>query len=127
MDPTSSSKRATAGAPFVVLAAVLVLTGCGRGAAQEFERPPVPVTVVVAVSQDVPIYLDAIGKTTAREVVSIQPQISGSIIAIHFKDGADVKKGDLLFTIDTRPFEASLQQARANLAKSKAEKVQAEA
>ena len=59
--------------------------------------------------QDVPTYLDAIGKTVAREVVSIQPQVSGRITKIHFTDGANVKKGDMLFTIDTRPFEANLQ------------------
>ena len=74
-----------------------------------------------------PTYLDAIGKTVAREVVSIQPQVSGSIVKIHFTDGANVKKGDMLFTIDTRPFEASLQQAQANLSKSNALKKQAEA
>src|SRR5712691_3700846 len=86
-------------------------TGCANKAQQNFERPPAPVTVSVAVAQDVPTYLDAIGKTVAREVVSIQPQVSGRITQINFTDGADVKKGQLLFTIDTRPFEASLRQA----------------
>lgn len=81
----------------------------------EVERPPAPVTVASAVTQDVPIYLDAIGKTVAREVVSIQPQVSGRVTKIHFTDGADVKTGDLLFTIDPLPFEVSLQQARSNL------------
>jgi len=85
------------------------------------------VTVVAAVTQDVPVYLDAIGKTVAREVVSIEPQVSGRVIKIHFADGTDVKKGDLLFTIDPQPFEVSLQQARANLARSAALKAQAEA
>jgi multidrug efflux system membrane fusion protein len=75
----------------------------------------------------VPTYLDAIGKTVAREVVSIQPQVSGRITKIHFTDGANVKKGQLLFTIDTRPFEASLRQAQANLSKDSALKKQAEA
>jgi multidrug efflux system membrane fusion protein len=83
--------------------------------------------VSVAISQDVPTYLDAIGKTVAREVVSIQPQVSGRIIKIHFTDGANVKKGDLLFTIDTRPFEATLRQAEANVSRDKALKKQAEA
>jgi multidrug efflux system membrane fusion protein len=85
------------------------------------------VTVVAAITQDVPVYLDAIGKTVAREVVSIEPQVSGRVIKIHFTDGTDVKKGDLLFTIDPQPFEVSLQQARANLARSAALKAQAEA
>ncbi len=104
------------------------LTGCTNKAAQQgFERPPAPVSVTEAVMQDVPNYIDAIGKTVAREVVSIQPQVSGRILKIHFTDGANVKKGDLLFTIDTRPLEANLRQAQANVAKDLALKKQAEA
>ena len=104
------------------------LTGCTNKAAQQgFERPPAPVTVTEAVMQDVPNYIDAIGKTVAREVVSIQPQVSGRILKIHFTDGANVKKGDLLFTIDTRPLEANLRQAQANVAKDLALKKQTEA
>jgi multidrug efflux system membrane fusion protein len=106
----------------------LVFTGCSNKAAQgEFERPPALVSATVAVAQDVPTYLDAIGKTVAREVVSIQPQVSGRITKIHFVDGANVKKGNLLFTIDTRPFEANLRQAQANVSKDLALKKQAEA
>jgi membrane fusion protein, multidrug efflux system len=108
------------------LSAVL-LSGCANKAQQSFERPPARVSVTVAVSQDVPTYFDAIGKTVAREVVSIQPQVSGRITKIHFVDGADVKKGEMLFTIDTRPFEANVQQARANLSRDQALKKQAEA
>lgn len=102
-------------------------TGCAHKAAQSLERPPAPVTVTAAIAQDVPTYLDAIGKTVAREVVSVQPQVSGRITKIHFTDGANVKKNDLLFTIDTRPFEANLKQAQANLSKDEALKKQAEA
>jgi multidrug efflux system membrane fusion protein len=105
----------------------LFLSGCANKAQQSFDRPPSPVQVTLAVSQDVPTYLDAIGKTVAREVVSIQPQVSGRITKIHFVDGANVRKGDLLFTIDTRPFEASLRQAQAKLSKDGALKKQAEA
>src|SRR5258708_10543471 len=109
------------------LSAVL-FTGCTNKAGQQgFERPPAPVTVTEAVSQDVTTYLDAIGKTVAREVVSIQPQVSGRIIKIHFTDGANVRKGDMLFTIDTRPFEANLRQAQANVSRDNALKKQAEA
>ena len=95
-----------------------LFTGCARNEAQQgFDRPPAPVTVTAAIMQDVPIYLDAIGKTVAREVVSIQPQVSGRITKIHFTDGANVRKGDMLFTIDPRPFEANLRQAQANVSK----------
>jgi len=113
---------------FLTALSVCFFTGCANKAAQQgFERPPAPVSVTAAVAQDVPTYLDAIGKTVAREVVSIQPQVSGRITKIHFTDGADVKKNDMLFTIDTRPFEASLRQAQANVSRDNALKKQAEA
>jgi multidrug efflux system membrane fusion protein len=110
----------------VGLSSVLI-TGCANKASQNFARPPAPVSVTEAIGQDVPTYLDAIGKTVAREVVSVQPQVSGRIMKIHFTDGANVGKGQLLFTIDTRPFEARVRQAQANLAKDEAAKRQAEA
>lgn len=103
------------------------LLGCVNKAQQNFERPPAPVVVSTAVSQDVSNYMDALGKIVARETVSIQPQVSGRITKIHFTDGANVRKGALLFTIDPRPFEANLKQAQANLAKDVAAKKQAEA
>lgn len=104
-----------------------IFSGCRGKAQRGFDRPPAPVQVSLAVSQDVPTYLDAIGKTVAREVVSIQPQVSGRIMRIHFIDGADVKKGQLLFTIDPRPFEAILKQTQASHSRSVALKKQAEA
>jgi membrane fusion protein, multidrug efflux system len=113
---------------FVAAFSLASFAGCTNKAAQQgFERPPAPVSVTKAVMQDVPTYIDAIGKTVAREVVSIQPQVSGRITKIHFTDGANVKKGDLLFTIDTRPFEANVRQAQANVTRDLALKKQAEA
>lgn len=97
------------------------LTGCDNKTQSGFTRPPAPVSVVAAVKQDVPVYLDSVGKSVASEVVSIQPQVSGRITAIHFTDGDDLKTGDLLFTIDTRPYEAQLQSAEATLAQNKAQ------
>src|SRR5436190_18235452 len=106
----------------------LLFTGCARNAAQQgFDRPPAPVTVTEAIMQDVPVYLDAIGKTVAREVVSIQPQVSGRVLKLHFTDGANVRKSDLLLSIDHSPFEASLRQAQAKVTKDLAVKKQAEA
>src|SRR5689334_25447514 len=95
----------------LLLGALASLAGCVNKAQQNFERPPAPVTVTPAVAQDVATYLDALGKIVARETVAIQPQVSGRIMQLHFTDGANVKKGQLLFTIDTRPFEANLKQA----------------
>jgi multidrug efflux system membrane fusion protein len=104
------------------LACVLgfLLTACAKKDPPPMERPPSPVTVATAVAQDVPFYLDEVGHTVAREVVSVQPEVSGKITEIHFADGANLKKGDPLFTIDPRPFEAQLNAAQANLAQSKA-------
>jgi multidrug efflux system membrane fusion protein len=111
----------------LVAALAAAASGCVNKAQQNFERPPAPVTVTPAVAQDVANYLDALGKIVARETVSIKPQVSGRITQIHFTDGANVSKGQLLFTIDPRPFEASLKQAQANLARDGALKKQAEA
>lgn len=111
----------------LISAGLLSLAGCVNKAQQSFERPPAPVKTAPAVSQDVSSYLDALGKIVARETVAIQPQVSGRIMQIHFSDGANVKKGQLLFTIDPRPFEANLRQAQANLARDAALKKQAEA
>src|SRR6185436_20170327 len=125
--PSRSWNTALVFASSVALS-VLTMTGCmNKAAPGAFERPPAPVTVTEAAMLDVPVYLDAIGKTVAREVVSIQPQVAGRITDIHFTDGANVKKGALLFTIDTRPFEAALAQARAAVSKDLALKKQAEA
>jgi multidrug efflux system membrane fusion protein len=113
---------------FLAALSAWLFTGCTNRAVQQgFERPPAPVSVTAAIMQDVPTYIDAIGKTVPREVVSIQPQVSGRIIKIHFTDGANVRKGDMLFTIDTRPFEANVRQAQANVSKDLALKKQAEA
>ena len=111
----------------VALLSALFFVGCSNQAAQPaFDRPPAPVSATVAVAQDVPTYIDAIGKTVAREVVSIQPQVSGRITKIHFTDGANVRKGEMLFTIDSAPFVAALRQAQANVEKDIALKKQAE-
>jgi membrane fusion protein, multidrug efflux system len=80
-------------------------------------RPPVPVTVVAAVQKTMPVQLEAVGTVEPYSTVSIRSQVAGAITKVHFKEGQDVKEGDLLFTVDTRPFEAALKQSEANLAK----------
>ena len=76
--------------------------------------PPLrPVMVAKVLTKDVPLYLDEIGTCAAYETVQVQAQVSGKIMARHFQDGVDVKKGDLLFTIDPAPFQAALDQAKA--------------
>src|SRR5215470_20079442 len=104
-----------ASACLLAAAAATGTVACKKQQAQSFERPPAAVTVTQAVAKDVPVYLDEVGKCVAREVVSIMPQISGRITELHFVDGANLKKGDPLFTIDPRPFEAQLHAAQADL------------
>jgi multidrug efflux system membrane fusion protein len=117
----SETRHCAACAMFgVVLFAVGLSSGCSKKSQPTFERPPAPVTIASATAQDVPLYIDAVGKIVAREVVSIQPQVSGRIVKIHFTDGADVKIGDLLFTVDPRPYQAQLNQSEANLAQAEA-------
>jgi membrane fusion protein, multidrug efflux system len=77
-------------------------------------QPPArPAAVAKVVTKDVPLYLDEIGTCAAYETVLVQAQVSGVIITRNFQDGSDVKKGDLLFTIDPRPYQAALDQAKA--------------
>jgi multidrug efflux system membrane fusion protein len=88
-----------------------------RASEAKAAQPPTrPVTVAKVVTKDVPLYLDEIGTCAAYETVQVQAQVSGKILTRDFQDGADVKKGDLLFTIDPRPFQAVLDQAKAQAA-----------
>lgn len=108
----------------LLAAAGLWMVGCERSsqaAAGPPQMPPPMVSVTEAVAKDVPVYLDEIGKCSAREYVAIKPQVSGRIESRNFEDGANIKKGDVLFTIDRRPFKAALDQAEGMLAQSKAQ------
>lgn len=103
---------------FAVLAA-FVLYRLVQHRAQEVKasQPPRrPVLVAQVITKDVPLYLDEIGTCSAYETVQVQAQVNGQIIGRHFQDGADVKQGDLLFTIDPRPYQAALEQAQAQAA-----------
>jgi multidrug efflux system membrane fusion protein len=107
-----------------VAIAVLVLFFLIRGFAGKSKAQPAPpprqVVVAKVTSADVPLYLEEIGTTAAYETVEVKAQVSGQIISREFKDGADVKKGDLLFKIDPRPYEAVLTSAQADKALNEA-------
>ena len=95
----------------------------GSGARSE----GVPVITGVVTQKDVPLELRVIGAVEAYSVVAVKSQVGGELIKAHFTEGQFVNKGDTLFTIDPRPFETSLKQTEANLAKSTALEKQAEA
>ena len=104
------------------LAALLAISGCAKKSTQAAGPPQSAplVTVARATAHDVPVYLDEIGRSGAFESVTVTPQISGRITERHFEDGAELEKGQLLFTIDPRPYQAQLDSAQAQLAQSKA-------
>ncbi len=108
-------------------AALLTVGGCkqadpaGAGGPGGAQRPPAGVTVVAAVGRDVPIYLDEIGTMRSVESVAIVPQVGGKILAAPVEQGNYVKKGDVLFQIDPRSYQARLDAAKASLAQAQAE------
>jgi len=106
-----------------ILAVLLALSGCSKKSTQAAGPAPqfaALVTVARATAHDVPVYLEEIGRSGAFESVTVTPQISGRIIQRDFEDGAELKKDQLLFTIDPRPYQAQLDAAQAQLAESKA-------
>jgi multidrug efflux system membrane fusion protein len=114
-------KRLYWGGGLIVLVALLLTLRSVSNRPKPVPRPgPRPVTTAKVITQDVPLYLDEIGNTAAYETVQIQAQVSGQIVSRDFKDGGDVKKGDLLFQIDPKPYEAALQSAQADLALNQA-------
>ena len=81
--------------------------------------PPANVTVATPLVRDVRAWDDYIGRFAPSKTVEVRPRVSGQIVAVHFKDGDIVRQGQLLFTIDPRPFAASLAEARANAASAR--------
>ena len=108
----------------------LLTSGCSRGPSEQGfggEREAVPVLAAKVTQKNVAESIHAIGRVEAFSTVDIKAQINGQVMQVNFREGQDVKKGDLLFTIDPRPFEAVLHQAEANLAKDRAQYKQAAA
>lgn len=107
----------------ISLTLLLTITvACSRSNVQASApaMPPPLVTVTKATAQDVPRYLDEIGKNAAFESVTVTPQVSGRIVERRFRDGENLAKGQLLFVIDPRPYQAQVDSAKANLAQAKA-------
>ena len=101
---------------FAVLAAA-VLAACSRAEPHAAAAPPPPtVSVAAAIARNVAEWDEFSGRLEAVERVDIRPRVNGYLQAIHFKQGAEVKKGELLFTIDPRPYQAELARAEAALA-----------
>lgn len=114
---------------FLSVFSLLILSGCSKQekAAASGPPPAVPVTVATAEQKDVPVTIRAIGNVEPIEKVDIKSQVQGQVVAVHFKEGEDVKKGQLLFEIDPRQAQADLAKAQGQLTKDKAVAVNARA
>jgi len=101
--------------------------GGGRGGRGRGDFGAVPVVVAKVSERDVPVDIAAIGNVEAYTTISVRSQVTGQLESAHFGEGDFVKKGQLLFSIDKRPFESALQQAEANFTRDQALLSQAEA
>lgn len=102
-----------------------LLAACGKSAPPA--EPAPTVKVAAPLLRDVTDWDDYAGRFEAVESVEVRPRVSGLLQSVHFRDGQDVRKGQLLFVIDRRPFAALLSQSKAQLARAKAAQVNAEA
>jgi multidrug efflux system membrane fusion protein len=120
------------------LAALLATAACSGGEAVQTTPPSgggraggqaaaVPVTTAVVAEKAIPLELSAIGAAEAYQTVSVRAQITGALTSVRFKEGDDVRKNQPLFTLDRRPLEAALEQARANLQRDTAQAANAKA
>ena len=111
------------------LGALLLLAACSDNAAGKarVQLPPVPVSLGDVVEKSIPVQLTAVGNAQPYTSVGIKSQINGQLVEVRFKEGQDVQRGDLLFVIDPRPFEAALRQTEAALNQRQAEVRQAQA
>lgn len=117
---------------YVLLVLLVVLAGCSADNQENgpksgsTRKAAVAVTTALSISKDVPITIEATGRIEASASVGIRSQINGTIETIHFSEGQEVRKGDLLFTIDRRPYLVAVKSKEAMLAKNRAELANAE-
>ena len=115
------------GMKLIVLSFLVVFIGaCSDGKAKQSMQRVVPVKIGDVIQQNVPLQIDAIGNVEAYNTVSVKALVGGEVIGVHFKEGQDVRQGDLLFQIDPRPYDAALKQAEGALARDVAQAKNAE-
>jgi membrane fusion protein, multidrug efflux system len=100
---------------------LFLLIGCEKAEQKAAAPPPPVVKIAEAVSRDVPITVEAVGQTRGNMEIDISARVEGFLETIDFKEGSFVKKGQRLYTIDSRPFRAALAEAQAKVGQSKAE------
>jgi membrane fusion protein, multidrug efflux system len=105
----------------VTAAGLSLLTGCAGTKAASGPPPPIPVLAATVAQKDVPLQVHAIGVVEAYSTVSVKTQITGELTGVFFKEGEDVQKGQLIFTLDKRPLEADVRRAEGTLARDTAQ------
>src|SRR5258708_7725660 len=107
---------AAARSVFAFACGLLLLSGCRSSQVQSAgPPPPVPVSVATATQESFPIEVRAVGTAEASAVIQVRSQISGELVRVGFNEGADVQQGELLFEIDSRPYEDALRLAESTL------------
>ena len=118
-----------AGTVAALILAGIAATHFAESRAREKKPSPgpaaVPVSVTVAAERNMPVVIRAIGNIDPYSTVAIKARVDGQIVKVNFHQGQAVRKGEVLFQLDARPFEAALRQAEANLARDKASRDQA--
>lgn len=117
----AKTEQVTVGLILSILLMAGFFSACSKGKSPPFQKPVVPVTVATVVQKTIPVQINAIGNVEAYSIASVKSQIGGVLTRVHFREGQDVNRGDLLFTIDPRPYEVALKQVEANLAKDNAQ------
>src|SRR5271168_412816 len=105
----------------LVLGFCLGLLGCARAPSEAPTAAPIPVTVSYPVERYVTDYADFTARTSAVDSVEVRAHVWGYLDKVNFKEGALVKKGDVLFELDQRPYQALLNQAKAKVAQDEAQ------
>ncbi len=105
----------------LVLSFCLGVTGCTRAPSEAPAAPPIPVTVSYAVEREVTDYADFTARTAAVDSVEVRAHVWGYLEKVNFKEGALVQKGDVLFELDPRPYQAMLNQAKAKVTQDEAQ------
>lgn len=119
VQPIGHDWRAT-GTACILLVISLVFAGCG-GKEEPKAPAPLPVVVSTAIQKTVPIYAEFTARADAKDTVEMRARVEAFLEGVHFEEGRPVKKGQLLFTLDKRKYEAELQSAKAQVAKAQAD------
>src|SRR6202051_1478950 len=115
------SYRSIFTASSLVLSGCLTVAGCAQRPAEALDPPPMSVTVSSPIERSVTDYADFTSRTAAVDSVNVRAHVWGYLDKVNFKEGAMVKKGDVLFELDPRPYQATLNQANAKVGQDEAQ------